>query len=201
MDAKVNELHAKTKLFADQNIAAIIRIKSNMGTQSDKLRTDVTNWSSDYAKKIEAMVQSGNFSYEGTKGVTSNTAGQIDKKEVSVWKVSDNVSKPDFRHWLDSVDLQLEAIHGFVCPDLVLDKVKRLPTEVTAQAPENIIVDSNAEHKKKISSDAPPGIDAAPPRADTLGSLDWGAGPAQELYLSIRASGTLPKSPGGFIPT
>ena len=87
-----------------------------MTTESDRLR----------AKKIEAMVQSGNFSYEGTKGGTPNAAGNIDEKEVSVRKLSNNVSKPDFRHWLDSVDLQLGAIHGFVYPDLVLEKAPTL---------------------------------------------------------------------------
>ena len=49
------------------------------------------DWSSDYARKIEAMVQSGNFNYEGAKVSTSIAAGKIDKKEVSVWKLSDNV--------------------------------------------------------------------------------------------------------------
>ena len=38
-------------------------------------------------------------------------------------------------------------------------------------------------------------------RAPTLGSWDWGARPVRDLYLLIRASGTLPKSPGGFIRT
>ena len=83
-----------------------------------------------------------------------------------MWKLNDNVSKPDFRHWLDSVDLQLEAIHGFAYPDLVLEKVKRLPTEVTAKALKKLIADINEEHQKKIDAGGPPGIDAVQPGAD-----------------------------------
>ena len=56
-----------------------------------------------------------------------------------MWKLADGVNKPDFRHWVDSVDLQLEAIHGFAYPDLVLEKIKRLTSEVTEAALMKII--------------------------------------------------------------
>ena len=56
---------------------------------------------------------------------------KLDKKVVSAWKLADGVSKPDFRHCADSVDLQLEAVHGFACPGPVLEKVKQLTSEVT----------------------------------------------------------------------
>ena len=111
-------------------------------------------------------MQSGNFSAEGARGVAAQSSSKIDKKEESVWKLSDNVSKPDFRHWLDSVDLQLEAMNGFAYPDLVLEKVKRLPTEVAAQALENIIADINEEHQKQIDVNSLPGIEPVQPGAD-----------------------------------
>ena len=166
MDAKVDELHAKTKLFADQTIAEIANIKGSLTTESDRLRNEVNVGSADYAKKIAAMVQSGNFSAEGARGVALQSTGKIDKKEVSVWKLSDNVSKPDFRHWLDSVDLQLETIHGFVYPDLVLEKVKRLSADVTAKA-----LEATALRASTLCS-----------RVPTLGSWGWGAGQARERY-------------------
>ena len=65
------------------------------------------------------MFKSGDFKFE--RGSSAPVA-KFDKKEVSVWKLADGVSKPDFRHWVDFVDLQLEAIHGFAYPDLVLHR-------------------------------------------------------------------------------
>ena len=83
------------------------------------------------------------------------TSGKFDKKEVIVWKLHDHVTKLDFRHWLDAIDLQLEAIHGFAYPDLVLEKVKRFPTEITEAALSTIIKtinDEQAEKKRKEES-------------------------------------------------
>ena len=87
-----------------------------------------------------------------------------------MWKLADGVSKPDFRHWLDSVEIQLEAIHGFVYPDFVFEKMKRLPTEVTAASLSQAIAKINVDHKKKLRPArvaageseviAPPGIGA-----------------------------------------
>ena len=52
-------------------------------------------------------------------------AAGIDKKEVAAWKLPDQISKADFRHWIDAVDLQLEAVHGLPYPELILDKIRR----------------------------------------------------------------------------
>ena len=80
-----------------------------------------------------------------------------DKKKVSAWKLPDNASKLGFRHWLDSVDIQLEAVHGFVYPSLAFEKIKRLPTEVTVQ----VIKEINDEHRKKarLAAGLPLGIE------------------------------------------
>ena len=72
------------------------------------------------------------------------------------------MSKPDFRHWLDSVDTQLEAIHGFEYPDLVLAKVKRLTHEVTSVDLEQIISEINEANAKPMS--IPPGMQPHTPR-------------------------------------
>ena len=83
------------------------------------------------------------------------TSSKLDNKEVSVWELHDNVTKLDFRHWLDAIDLQLEAIHGFAYPDLVLEKVKRFPTEINEAALTTIIKsinDEQAERKRKEES-------------------------------------------------
>ena len=54
---------------------------------------------------------------------------------------------------IDSIDIQLEAIHGFVYPDLVFEKIKRIPTEVTSASPMQIIAEINTEHKEKLKAD------------------------------------------------
>lgn len=83
---------------------------------------------------------------------------KLDTKEVSVWKLADMVFKPYCKNWQDGVDLQSAAIHGFVYPDLVLAKVKRLTTEVTPESLRAVIDEINQEHADKAGPPGPPGI-------------------------------------------
>ena len=48
-----------------------------------------------------------------------------------MWKLPDSLSKADFRHWNDSVCVQLEMIHRWKHADLVLDRIKRSEVEIT----------------------------------------------------------------------
>ena len=50
------------------------------------------------------MVKNDDFNYKFENKLVPPMAKR-DTKEMSVWKLPDNVSKPDFRHWLDSVDI------------------------------------------------------------------------------------------------
>ena len=116
--SQVNTLFTKTELtFAESD------------KKSLALREEIRVWSDGLAEQIKEMCRSGNFKFDVKPAVVEP---KHDKKEVSVWKLPDGVSKPDFRHWIDSIDIQLEAIHGFIYPDLVCEKIKRLPTEVTS---------------------------------------------------------------------
>ena len=56
------------------------------------------------------------------------------------------------------MDIQLEAIHGLAYPDLVLEKVKRFPTEVTAEALAQVVQEVKEDHRKKTMTSPPPGI-------------------------------------------
>ena len=128
----------------------------------------------------------------------------MDKKEVSVWKLSGNVSKPDFRHRLDSIDLQLVAIHSFSCPDLVLEKVNRLSTEVTSAALFQIIEEVDEEHRKNIAAAAATGGLATPPGMPGIDPWHVGLGKVQlyqELYEFTDRNGTLPRNPDGCTRT
>ena len=57
-----------------------------------------------------------------------------DKKDLAVWKLADKVGKLDFRHWVEAVEINLEAIHGWSKPDKVLDLIRREDTEVTTDS-------------------------------------------------------------------
>ena len=42
----------------------------------------------------------------------------VDKKAVAVWKLADGVEKFDFRHWLDTIENNLDCVHNFRFPEL-----------------------------------------------------------------------------------
>ena len=127
--------------FVFFNMTILALLKSTPAQGQDYVSTK-------YSEEIKQMVQSGNFGASFDKKPGSNLT-RHDKKELSVWKLLDNVAKLDFRHWLDTVDIQLEAIHGFQFPDLVLEKIKRLPNVVTKESLHQIIIGINDDHREK----------------------------------------------------
>ena len=62
-----------------------------------------------------------------------------DTKDLAAWKLADKVSKLVFRHWVDAVDMSLEAIHGLNSPKVILDLVRREETEIAKESLEVII--------------------------------------------------------------
>jgi len=154
-------LNQKTADFANKITVDLESAKVVLLAETTKLRDDIVIWSDGYVLRVETMVKSGDFKFE--RGSSAPKA-KFDKKEVSVWQIPAGVSKPDFRHWADSIDIQLEAVHGFVFPDLVLEKVKRLTSEVTEAALMQIIKNIKDEHKVKegakqlAAQGLPPGL-------------------------------------------
>ena len=61
---------------------------------------------------------------------TDVRAPSVDEKDVSAWKLPQQVTKQEFRHWLDTIDTNLDAVHHFKYSEVVLDKVKRSEEEV-----------------------------------------------------------------------
>ena len=45
-------------------------------------------------------------------------------------ELPDNVDKDGFRHWIDAVNNQFEAVHSLPFTELVLERVRRSPVEV-----------------------------------------------------------------------
>ena len=159
----VNEFFEKTRVTFNVHERSLTEMKTGFNTEVATLRQGVYDCSVKYSNEVKQIVQSGNFSSGFDHKPTANLA-KHDKKELSVWKLPDNVSKPDFRHWLDTVDIQLDAIHGLQYPDLVLEKIKRLPSEVTGELLSQVITKINDEHREKKRKEhidktgAPPGI-------------------------------------------
>ena len=69
----------------------------------------------------------------------------VDRKDVVVWKLPESVSKPDFRHWCDTVCANLEAVHKLVFPDVVFDKLRRQEVEITQESWQVVIAQAEEE--------------------------------------------------------
>ena len=72
----------------------------------------------------------------------------IDKKEIAVWKIPEDVDKQCFRHWLDAIDQQLELVHGFKHASFVMNEIPRSNIEIT----EDVFTACVAEANDKVLS-------------------------------------------------
>ena len=84
------------------------------------------------------------FGGDGGKG----TGSSIDRKEVAVWKLPEEVSKIKFRHWINAVDLQLEAFHGWRHADIIFNRIKRSEDPIDADILERCLVEAGEEMDK-----------------------------------------------------
>ena len=95
------------------------------------LRAELDSWATNFKSMVIENLRDGGRSEGGRSLGEGKGAGlMVDKKDVAVWKLPDAVGKPDFRHWCDTVHMNLEAVHRFVYPEIVLDKVRRMDVEV-----------------------------------------------------------------------
>ena len=52
---------------------------------------------------------------------------------MAVWELPEDVTKVQYRHWSNAVDIQLEAVQGWSCLEYILDRVKRYPDPMTEE--------------------------------------------------------------------
>ena len=100
----------------------------------------------------------------------------VDRKEVAVWKLPEHVSKEQFRHWVDTIDTNLGAAHGFKYPEIVLDKVKRSEVDVNEGNWELIIAMVNIDIPANKLID----VELAKGKARSPEGFSGGADPWQE---------------------
>ena len=134
------------KAFAKETNDGIIATKLLSEQSMQELTTKVQDWAAGFQARndgLDGKGGSGHFGESSGKGKST-----LDKKEVNVWKLPESLSKADFRFWLDAVDTQLEAIHVFSKPEIVLAHVRRMETSCTKPANDQVIKDINKNVEK-----------------------------------------------------
>ena len=142
VDRKVGEVREKladllVKLGAKfEELEAGIEAKF-AGTQRDAKETmaQLQTWSQQFERTHPGAppgIAGAGFSGKG-KG------GHLDKKDLAVWKLDDNVDRLRFRHWVEAVENNLEQVHGWDRASEVLDRVRRQEAEVDQDKLEEII--------------------------------------------------------------
>ena len=156
-EARVETKTLKEELVAMEAQHTKLRsdLSTEFGQQTARVqaaRDDMSAWAEQHKVTVMTMLQqagSGGSMDQGKgqgQGQAQGGKGpSIDKKEVSVWKLPDQVSKQEFRHWLDAVDTYLSAAQNFEFPEVVLDRVRRHPDEVNQSNWAIVVANANAE--------------------------------------------------------
>ena len=93
--------------------------------QISKLRMDTTDWANRFQAEAMANMSTAGPGVRQKIDGPHGTSDVVDKKEWAVRKLQDGVSKPDFRHWLDIIDSNLDSVHHFQYPEIDLDNLRR----------------------------------------------------------------------------
>ena len=107
------------------------KVREDCGVAIGEFKTQVGEWAQRIRQEVGAS-QAGGSTGPGAGG---GSVGKImvDKKDMAVWKLQDTITKLDFRHWLDAIDSEFGTIHHRPYPEVVLDKVRRSKTTITAK--------------------------------------------------------------------
>ena len=137
LDARLKKLTEDIDGFAGRSVSAInevkdavLVVKTDATNEFHILKTNLETW----ATGLRLELGSGGSNTRAEYGSSSSKLpGVVDKKEVAVWKLADSVTKAEFRHWIDAMDIQLDAVHHFKYPEVLLDKVRRQEHEITPE--------------------------------------------------------------------
>ena len=171
--ATTNAQQALVQLNEDRALNTATRVEVeqailDLQTTVSAHRDEANGWASRMQVAFDSMIGHGGSG----KGGGSSDGGKgpsIDKKEVSVWKLPDKVDRDEFRHWKDTVDANLEAVHKFPYPDLVLEQVRRQKTEVNAASWPSIMAKVKAKIPHNIALDEARANSRPPPSPPGMG--------------------------------
>ena len=80
------------------------KLRTDAEFEFNKLKGGIEKWFELAEAHIDGQGTSGCFGKGGPHGGRKG----VDKKEIAVWKLPEELDKVSFRHWVDAVDLQLE---------------------------------------------------------------------------------------------
>ena len=134
--ARLTSLLAELQSFSDTTAAAIAEVKaSGKLTRKEtmdefaKFRGNIELW---YAGIKSHLDKGGSSDGKGKGGGDGKGNSRVHKKDIAVSKLPDDLDKSSFRHWVDAVDQQLEAVHGFKHASFVMNEIRRSDAEITA---------------------------------------------------------------------
>ena len=152
-DTKHGDLITNLGEIGDKQTSDLSALRAASTNDISALRANIEMWETGFQGKIESYLgamggmQAGAGGAGGAGGVEKEKRGpQVDRKEAAVWKLPDNVGKDGFRHWIDAVDNQLEAVHSLPFLELVLERVRRSQVEVGKFEFEKILEDVMRDH-------------------------------------------------------
>ena len=64
---------------------------------------------------------------------------------MAPWKLPEDLDKTAFRHWIDTVDVSLDPLHGWKIPNLVLNHVRRVKVAIDTEVLTDCINNANAD--------------------------------------------------------
>ena len=67
-----------------------------------------------------------------------------------MWKLPEYLDKQAFRHWVDAVDQQMEAVHVFKHAGFVMNEIRRSDIEITQKSSEHCILKANVKIEARL---------------------------------------------------
>ena len=109
-------------------------------------KVEITKWFDEFKDKSGPPGFGGGS--VGKFGEGGNREKGIDKKEIALWKLPEEVDKTAFRHWIEAVDMQLELVHGLKFASFVLNHVRRAKVAIDAEVLTSCIVAAKVDISK-----------------------------------------------------
>ena len=142
LNEQMNMLGRDAKIAIDKVAADAEVTKADILKESEFRKVEMTQWSDGFKD------QSGPPGLGGGKGRGGGTDKNIDKKEIAVWKIPDDVDKTGFRHWVKAVDMQLELVHGMEFASFVLNHIRRAKVAIDVDVLSACVVAANLDISK-----------------------------------------------------
>ena len=132
------------------------QLRKDTEYEFNKLKSEIEKCFELAKAHIDGQGQSGGFG----KGSPHGGHKGIDKKEITVGNLLEELDKSSLRNWVDAVDLQLDMVHGFKQAGFVLYQIRRSKVAIDKPVFEPLLSTASVDIRKSqvelgISPDAP----------------------------------------------